>query len=414
MAAAIEAARGARVILLEAQQGMGGLVPYGAGITSIASPELLDAWDRAAGAPHPLRTRYVREARAEVVDWLANLGVRWVPAPLVGEEGVELLVARGGGGPIVEAMLREMLRVGVEIREGIRASGIRPGSTSGLFAGRGFLVEVDGGPRPSADAVMIATGGCMGNVASSRERLGLPGARLLRGAPAWADGMGLELGVSLGGVERQPPALELYAHGVPDPANPEAALMLLEADELYTVDGAGRYLPEAQLPRMDSGRKLLETGSGWAVADAVVARRTVVRDVETGRHHRIVDLACAVSAGSLEALEGALLLPSGSLRAGLQAPAETSNPARPLQASHRYYAVPLVPTTAKALTGLIVDEGGRMLDVTGQLLPGLYAVGEVTGFGNVYDGMMVDNTMIAGAILQGRVAGKRVLEDLGV
>ena len=59
------------------------------------------------------------------------------------------------------------------------------------------------------------------------------------------------------------------------------------------------------------------------------------------------------------------------------------------------------------LTGLVVDLDGRVLNAAGAPVPGLFAAGELTGFGDAYDGHPVDSTMVAGAILTGRAAGKQ-------
>ena len=71
-------------------------------------------------------------------------------------------------------------------------------------------------------------------------------------------------------------------------------------------------------------------------------------------------------------------------------------------------AVRLNILTRKTLGGLETDLYGRCLDPTGWLLPGLYAAGEVSGFGG--GGMMgynaLEGTFLGGCLFSGRVAGR--------
>ena len=77
-------------------------------------------------------------------------------------------------------------------------------------------------------------------------------------------------------------------------------------------------------------------------------------------------------------------------------------------------AFELRPTTAKALTGLETDGDGRLLDDAGQVIPGLYAAGEIMGFGHAFElDTLLDSSMVGGAFLTGRVAGRAALLDLG-
>ena len=68
-------------------------------------------------------------------------------------------------------------------------------------------------------------------------------------------------------------------------------------------------------------------------------------------------------------------------------------------------ALPILPTTAKTLTGVVTNTRGQVLDDAGVGIGGLYAAGEIAGFGGGRH-PPVDSTMIAGAILSGRDAGR--------
>ena len=73
-------------------------------------------------------------------------------------------------------------------------------------------------------------------------------------------------------------------------------------------------------------------------------------------------------------------------------------------------AVRLNILTRKMLGGLHTDLDGRVLDAAGEPIPGLYAAGEVAGFGGGgYHGYnALEGTFLGGCIFSGRNAGRRV------
>ncbi len=66
--------------------------------------------------------------------------------------------------------------------------------------------------------------------------------------------------------------------------------------------------------------------------------------------------------------------------------------------------------TRKTLGGLQTDLQGRVLEENGNIVPGLYAAGEVAGFGGGgYHGYnALEGTFLGGCIFSGRVAGRSV------
>ncbi|MEV0087733.1 FAD-binding dehydrogenase [Saccharopolyspora sp. NPDC050642] len=78
-------------------------------------------------------------------------------------------------------------------------------------------------------------------------------------------------------------------------------------------------------------------------------------------------------------------------------------------------AVRLSILTRKTLGGLETDLSGRVLQDSGEPLPGLYAVGEVAGFGGggVHGYRALEGTFLGGCLFSGRQAGRAAAAAVG-
>jgi uncharacterized protein len=77
-------------------------------------------------------------------------------------------------------------------------------------------------------------------------------------------------------------------------------------------------------------------------------------------------------------------------------------------------AVRLNIVSRKTLGGLQTDLSGRVLDHTGNPVPGLYAAGEVCGFGGggVHGYRALEGTFLGGCLFTGRQAGRAIVKEL--
>ena len=77
-------------------------------------------------------------------------------------------------------------------------------------------------------------------------------------------------------------------------------------------------------------------------------------------------------------------------------------------------AVRLSILTRKSLGGLHTDLDARVLTASGEPLPGLYAAGEVAGFGGggVHGYRSLEGTFLGGCIFSGRVAGRAIAAEV--
>jgi hypothetical protein len=78
-----------------------------------------------------------------------------------------------------------------------------------------------------------------------------------------------------------------------------------------------------------------------------------------------------------------------------------------------FYALHTFAVTRKSMGGVLIDLSGRVLDSKEQPIPGLYAVGEVTGFGQINGKAGLEGTFLGPAIVTGRVGGREALAALG-
>ena len=93
-----------------------------------------------------------------------------------------------------------------------------------------------------------------------------------------------------------------------------------------------------------------------------------------------------------------------------------SRPHRILDPAHGpLVAVQLHVLTRKTLGGIQTDLDSRVLDVTGDPVPGLYAAGEAAGFGGggVHGYNALEGTFLGGCIFSGRAAGRALATTLG-
>ncbi|HWH98185.1 MAG TPA: FAD-binding dehydrogenase [Pseudolysinimonas sp.] len=81
---------------------------------------------------------------------------------------------------------------------------------------------------------------------------------------------------------------------------------------------------------------------------------------------------------------------------------------------HPLIAVKLHVLTRKSLGGIQTDLSSRALDAAGSPIPGLYAVGEVAGFGGggVHGYRSLEGTFLGGCLFTGRQAGRAIADQL--
>jgi len=385
---------------------------------------------------------YVDHSSEEIYDWLTGLGAEFtavVPPPgnsvpryhFIRGQGLGLML------PIYRAVLEEPsvhfrfnTRADELIRRngrvvGVRATDLRTGETLELFAG----------------TVLIATGGFQSNLDAVREnwRDDLPEPEQLLAGSGWnSQGSGLDLASGIGArIERLDHQWN-YVTGIPDPRYPGqsrgvSVLQVPPGREVWVNMKGKRFVNECTSPRdnlavmleqpgdshwdvFDSrGKKFfIVSGSGWTkerterlifgtpglvktaptllglAAEMELDADQLVRSVNG--YNALVDKAAA----RVEPQTGEITLCSGARKIN-QPP---------------YYAVKRFVLSRKTMGGIRIDTSARVIDVDGQIIPGLYAAGEASGFAGINGRAALEGTHLGPSIVTGRMAGRQMAAEL--
>jgi succinate dehydrogenase/fumarate reductase flavoprotein subunit len=222
----------------------------------------------------------------------------------------------------------------------------------------------------------------------------------------------------------------IYTNGMVDPRDPNATLAITAAngDSLWVNAQGQRFTNEDGLDK-----KILtdmfaqQPKTYWAIFDEDSRDAFSMRGREwinnPGPGHRVLDNADAThTAESLEALAAATGLPADALTASVtqfNALIAAGNDtdfgrfaahadAPPPIDSPPFYAIQFWPMPRKSMGGVAVDMQTRALDSAGEVVPGLYAVGELTGSVGINGTHGMDGMFLGPALVTGKVAGESI------
>jgi predicted oxidoreductase len=287
--------------------------------------------------------------------------------------------------------------------------------------------------------VIVATGGFQGNLKTVLENwpseLPRP-TRLLVGAAHSAMGSGLDLVRHIKGNVSRLDHQWNYVLGLPDPRDPRRArgLAAFNFNAIWVNADGKRFTQEFGDEKLGL-RALLNQPGGtyWNVFDEKGKDGfsiTLAGWENLGEVRRLVydTPGLVVTADSLDKLAAAMRVPGSNLRATVsrynelttqgvdldfQAFGEKTFPKpRPID-TPPFYAAQFFPITRKSMGGVDVDIDCRVLDRSGRAIPGLFAVGEVTGFARINGKAALEGTFLGPGIYMGRIAGRKVAKDLG-
>jgi succinate dehydrogenase/fumarate reductase flavoprotein subunit len=230
-----------------------------------------------------------------------------------------------------------------------------------------------------------------------------------------------------------------YPWGIRDPQRPGSGrgLTVEMWDGIWVNDKGQRFVNEILNPRDALAAVLTQLGqSYWGVMDNIGKSSFYVRGTGWDNPAKVDRLILDNSeitrkANSLRELAKIMGLPVGNFeqtisrwnemvqrgadldfgRFGPRRPdplllvSWANAKSRPLE-QPPFYAVRMYPIARKSLGGLRIDHHCRVLNDASAAIPGLYAIGEVTGFGGVNGSAGLEGTFIGPSLLQGRIVGE--------
>lgn len=506
IAAALAAAeRGVRVVLLEKGNKPGGAAMFGAtGFAAYGSAAQREAGEEfsareafravAEYTRHRSDERLVRAVigrSGQTADWLQAHGLKTVlspahPAPVEDPDGAGLLarhrsartyhryvskfggfkkllkaIEDAGGTVLTETAATELVTDAEGRILGVRAvktDAGKPLSVSRALsteAAEDIAADQEEGPvlvDVAARAVVVATGGFVGNVELVQQELGsIDAARLHFTGERKSVGTGREVVRAAGGDADAERTLDLPALTVPGRYSSKALATLANLP-LPWFDATGRRFTDESVTYRFGGRGaavLQRGGSFRMILDSATVRRLTEEglDLAPAEDHgsplppdaegtpaqpqlpealaEAVEQGAAVTAATLEELAAgigadpeilteAVARYNEAVRQGVDEEFFTPEALlrHPVEEGP-FHAVTVVNTVRGTLGGVRIDETARVLDAQGTPVPGLFAGGnEATGFwGGSYP--QIDGLTLMFAFNSGRIAGESAAEHLG-
>ena len=384
---------------------------------------------------------YVDHSRTEIYDWLLELGVRFESVLTAPGNSVDRFHQPAGRGiglvtPIYEACLEQE-----SIRFIWNAQATKLLEHDGRVAGIEVRRLRDSSEETlKADAVVLATGGFQSNLDMVREfwpqDVTFP-ERILAGSGRNSIGLGHRLAQAVGGDLVKMDHQWNYFTGIPDPRKPGSKWGLSAANMygiLVNPDGKRfaslhNWAKEVMPPMLRQDRVTV-----WFIFDEATREKFVVSGTEWADFNKVERLILdnpdlVKKADTIEELASKSGLPPENLKATLMRynelvdggrdldfirfgpdRTEYNNRASPKLNSPPYYAMQAWPLTRKSMGGVAIDLGCQVLDKQKNPIPGLFAVGELTGLAGINGKAALEGTFLGPCIVTGRVAARTILE----
>lgn len=258
-----------------------------------------------------------------------------------------------------------------------------------------------------ANAVVLATGGFGANldmVVSYKPEL----AGFMTTNAAGIQGQGIEMATAIGADTVDMEQIQIH----PTVQADTASLITegLRGDGAILVNANGeRFIDEVGTRDVVSAAEIAQPGSfSWLVVDQkMVDASSVIQGY--------IKKGFMLSGDTYEALAEALEIPADTFAATMETwngyVAEKSDPdfgrtsfAQPLDTAP-YYAVKVTAGIHHTMGGLKIDPETHVLNTDGEIIPGLFAAGEVTG--GVHGANRLGGNAVADFVVFGRIAGEQ-------
>ncbi len=450
LSAAVEMGRrGIDVLVVDMNSVAGGHAVLAGGVALVATPVqeqagIQDApdiayrdWMEWTEDGHPEWTRYYAEnSRTMIYDWVTEMGVEFVRViPSHGNSVARFHFTRGRSVHLVLPLLRTALRLqNVSFLWNTRAEKLL--LEEGRIAGVVVTNSRSGAVRTLRSSnIVLATGGFESDLQRVLDNWmpGLPQPdRLLIGSAISAMGSGHDMATDAGAELIDIDRHYIYTNGLVDPRDSEGRHSLTGGnDNSMWVNAQGlRFTNESGYDK-DILRDLLaqQPSSYWVLFDESSRGDFGVRGAawlknEIQGHPILDDSRTTKRARSWQELADMIGVPARSLlqsvetfNAMIEAGEDTDfgrvsqgDQTPPKLEQPPFYAVQMFPTTRKNMGGVAIDRQARALNAAGRAIPGLYAVGELTGSVGINGRHGLDGMFLGPSILTGRLAGMAIAE----
>jgi len=410
------------------------------------SPELAfqDFVEWGEGADQQWVRFYVDHSCRDIYDWLIELGVHFtdvLPTPGNSVDRNHQPADRGIG--LVTPIYRACLELdNVHFMWNTRADNllVEEGRVVGIET---LDLRGETTTRNAADTVVLATGGFQNNLQMVREfwprEFKFPH-RILVGSGRHSIGLGHRMAERAGGELVSMDYQWNYFTGLPDPRFP-GTNRGLSAGNMWgiLVNAEGKRFANLHGWAKQVMPPLLgmERVTCWFVFDEAIRSKTNVSGSDWADFEKIDRLILQNSilvkkACTIEKLAELANLPAENLAETLRrynqlveqgedidygrfgpGKPDFSNSASPKLETSPFYAMQTYPLTRKSMGGVAIDMDCRVVDKQGYPIPGLYAVGELTGLALINGDASLEGTFLGPCVMTGRVAARSILDRFG-
>ena len=289
-----------------------------------------------------------------------------------------------------------------------------------------------------APIVILATGGFQSNLDMVRENwpkgLRFPD-RFLIGSGINSTGLGhriaREAGANLSSLDYQ----WNYVSGIPDPRYPGSnrGLHALNKLSIWVNSQGKRFTNEYQGPKKNfpalmkqnpptywsifdekSKHDFFVPGSGWN--DVTLVQKVIFDNPDLVKTSSTIQGLAELTGLPEKALAKTVRRYNDMVDKGIDEDFRRFGPGLPYQPckidQSPFYAIQQFPITRKSMGGVTIDMSCRVLDCRQQPIPGLYAVGELTGLAGINGKAALEGTFLGQCIITGRIAARSALAEL--
>jgi flavocytochrome c len=460
LAAAIEAREaGARVALIEQAETLGGTsIISGGGCLIVGSPlqesygihdtpdDAFEDWVKwgRGSADEEWARFYIEHSLHDLYFWAEKLGVKWVELWFMEGNRVLRWHRPGNNGlGLTTTLIDAAQRLGVkDILTVTEAASIlmEKGRVCGLAAAdvkTGDITEIH------SKAVVVATGGFVGNPDMMFEaRPDLKRFRIMEGGGPGATGTGHKLLREAGAFLTHMDLMWFYPYATPDYRDPRGrrGLAVRGIPGYIWVNQQGRRFHDESVSGGATGTPALMSQNpphAWAVIDAPMAANMQIADpyylngekvlrdkvqelMDNSPYIRKVDSLAELGRRMEVDLPAFLSTVERYNQAFEMGLGKEPDFGRSLNESKKldtppFYGIQFFPLARKTFGGVKTDLRCRVLNKHFEVIPGLYAAGEVAGMagGHINGAAGLEGTMLGPAIFGGRVAGAWAAQEAG-